>query len=134
MPLLWQVGSWSFAVILGLFLFMYLFRKYVTSLPVADGKTTDPYFLAAVPSIVVPLILQFCVLKILRGIVMKRSALDIAEDVGRDIAITTAEVAAGIVVDAIIGGSGSTSGKSSSGGGTTGGGGSFGGGGASGGF
>jgi uncharacterized membrane protein YgcG len=133
-PVLWLACSWICMILLGLFLFVFILNRSGVSFPLVAGQSTDPYFFAALASILAPLILQIVIVKILRGIIMKHSSAEIAKEVGKDVAITIAEVAVITVVDAFVGGSGSNDSQSSSSGEETGARGNFGGGGASGGY
>ncbi len=134
-PLVWLICSWACLILLGVCLFFFILKTYGVSFPIVAGQSTDPFFFAAVIGILFPLILQFFLIKILRGIVLKHSALEIAKEVGKDMAVSAVEVAAGTILDAVTGSDGTTGRlSSSSSGGTTGGGGDFGGGGASGGY
>ncbi len=130
-PLLWRILSMLAMLPLGILTFYVIFTKSGGKYPLAAGDSTDPYFFGFVFAVLVPAIVYlFIIDKVLKGIVMKRSgkavALDIAADLGKEVAIAA--------VDAVLGGSSSDNRSSSSGSGTKGGGGSFGGGGASGGF
>lgn len=129
-PLSWRIISILAMLPLGAGLFLLIFIKSGGKLPLAAGDSTDPIFFAFIFAIVLPVILYLFVIdKILTGIVTRRSgkavALDIAGDIGKEVAIAA--------VDAVLGG-GDSDDRSSSGssGGTQGGGGSTGGGGASG--
>jgi len=55
--------------------------KRAASFPIAAGQSKDPFFLAAVFGILVPILLQVYFNKILKGIVLKRSAMEIAKEV-----------------------------------------------------
>ena len=121
-------------ILFGFFLFVFILKRSGVAFPLVAGQSTDPYFFAALASILAPLILQIIIIQILRGIVLQHSTVEIAKDVGKDIAVTIAEVAAITMVDALAGGNGSTNSQSSSNGERKGEGGNFGSGGASGGY
>jgi uncharacterized membrane protein YgcG len=130
-PLLWSACSWFFMVLLGLLIFFLILRKAGVSFPIAEGQSTDPYFFGAVFAVTLPIILGITVARVLRGIVRKQSAKEIATDAAKDIAITGAAVVAETALDAVIGGgadddrssSGSSTGGGGFGGGASGGGG-----------
>ncbi|OQX13790.1 MAG: hypothetical protein BWK76_15645 [Desulfobulbaceae bacterium A2] len=119
---------------LGLALFFFMLRTSGVSFPLVAGQSTDPFFFAGVFAVIVTCLLQAIITQIFRGIVQKRTALDIAKEVGKDLAVASVTVVVGAALDAAAGGDGRTGSRSSSGGGSQGGGGSFGGGGASGSF
>jgi len=133
-PFVWLICSWFCMTIVGLFLFFFLLKRYGVSFPIAAGQNTDPYFFAGIVGILTPLIIQVFILKVFKGILLKHSALEIAREVGKDVAVTTGEIMASTVLDVLTGSSGSSSSRSSSGDRAGGGGGQFGGGGASGGY
>lgn len=130
LPLLWVAGAWLWMIILGIALFKFLLYKQGVSFPIAAGQSTDPYFFAGMAAVVVPFFLIVYVFKVMRGIIEKRSALEIAKDVGKDIAVAAAET----VIDAFSSGGGSKSGSTASGSDLRGGGGQSGGAGSSGGY
>lgn len=82
-------------ILLGVFLFNLILRKSGVSFPIAAGQSTDPFFFAAVFGILIPILLQVFVDKILKGIVLKRSFMEITKEVGRDIAATSIETLIG---------------------------------------
>lgn len=130
-PVSWRILSLLSMLPLGALIFYIIFSKSGGKYPLAAGDSTDPYFFGFVFAVLTPVIVYlFIIDKVLKGIVMKRPgkavALDIAGELGKEVAITA--------VDAVLGGSSSGDRSSSSGGGTKGGGGDFGGGGASGGY
>lgn len=130
-PISWRILSLLSMLPLGMLIFYIIFSKSGGKFPLAAGDSTDPYFFGFVFAVLMPVIVYiFIIDKILKGIVTKRSgteiALDVAEDLGKEVAIAA--------VDAVLGGSSSDNRSSSSGSGTKGGGGDFGGGGASGGY
>jgi uncharacterized membrane protein YgcG len=134
-PMLWRLLSWVSMVPLGMAVFYVIFHKSGGKFPLAAGDSTDPYFFGFIFGVLTPVIVYcFIIDKILKGIVMRRSNADIAEDIAADIAMSAAVTAAEVVLDTVAGGSSSGSSSSSSGGSTKGGGGDFGGGGASGGY
>jgi len=129
-PASWRIISLLSMLPLGWFIFITIFHRSGGKFPLAAGDSTDPYFFGSVFAVLIPAIVYIFVIdKVLRGIVSRRSgkavALDIAEDLGKEVAIA--------VVDAALGGSSAGS-SASSGSGAKGGGGEFGGGGASGGY
>ncbi|OQX19889.1 MAG: hypothetical protein BWK76_03075 [Desulfobulbaceae bacterium A2] len=129
-PLTWLLSSWLCMIGLGLLIFLGILKKTGATLPLVAGQSTDPFFFAGVAALVIPLLLLVYITKILQGIAQRRTALEIAKDVGKDLAVAVAATA----LDALSSGGGGTDNRSSSGGGNQGGGGSFGGGGASGSF
>lgn len=129
-PLLWQFCTWLGMIPVMGGCFYVLLRVNNVSFPIQAGQDTTPYFFSAVFSLLAPLLLLYYVYVIMEGIVQKRSAMDIAKDVGKDIALKGIGMAAG----ALLNSDGTTGSKSSSSENVSGGGGSFGGGGASSGF
>ncbi|MBA4373401.1 MAG: hypothetical protein C0402_11150 [Thermodesulfovibrio sp.] len=128
-PVSWRIISILAMLPLGVGIFLLIFTKSDGKFPLGAGDSTDPYFFGFIFAVLIPVIVYaFIVDKVLKGIVTKRSgkavALDIAEELGKEVAIAA--------VDAVLGGGSSSDNRSSSG--TKGGGGSFGGGGASGGY
>ena len=87
-PLLWLACSWMCMILFGFFLFVFILKRSGVSFPLVAGQSTDPYFFAALASILAPLILQIIIIKILKGIVLQHSTVEIAKDVGKDIAVT----------------------------------------------
>jgi hypothetical protein len=79
-PRVWLVCSWACMILLGVYLFFFVLKKYGVSFPIDAGQNTDPFFFAAVLGILLPLILQVILIKVLQGIVLKRSALEIAKE------------------------------------------------------
>lgn len=129
-PLLWLVCSWLCAFLFGVGLFFFILKKSGVSFPIAAGQSTDPFFFAFLTGVLAPVLLQVFVIMIMRGIVHKRSAAEIAKEV----VVTGAGMVASTLLDALSSSNGSKDNRSSSGSGDKGGGGSFGGGGASGGY
>lgn len=132
LPLWWVVCSWLGMLMLGAGLFKLMLMKQGVSFPIAAGQSTDPYFFAFLVAVIAPLLLILLLFQVLKGIIQKRSALEIAKEVGKDIAVTVVQVAAESVLDSLS--SGSSSNKASSSSDIKGGGGSSGGAGASGEF
>lgn len=130
LPFLWVAGAWLSMIILGVALFKFLLHKQGVSFPIAAGQSTDPYFFSGLAAVLVPFFLINYVFMVMRGIIQKRSAGEIAKGVGKDIAIAAAET----VLDAFSSGSDSEGGGASSGSDINGGGGQSGGAGASGGY
>lgn len=132
-PLLWRISSTLLMVPLAALTFFLLFRLSGGQFPLQAGGSTDPYFFSSIFAVLIPVLVWLAVDKIMRGIIARRSATEIAADLGKDLAQAAAVAAAEVVIDAALGGSSNrnSSSSSSSAGGK---GGQFGGGGASGGY
>ena len=134
-PIFWRIISVLLMFPLGIAIFAVIFRKSGGKFPIPEGASTDPFFFAFIFGVLIPTILYwFIVDKVLKGIAARRPTKNIAADVTKDIARSTAEMAAEVVIDSVLGGSSGDSKSSSSGSSPMGGGGEYGGGGASGGY
>jgi len=138
-PLSWRAGSWMGSLIIGAAIFALFFFK------ISRLGTPNPYhpfdpLETAVFGLVFGALGAFLIKivvidKILLRIAEKKSALEIIEEVAKEVAVIGATVAVEGVIDAATGSSGSaTNERSGSGNSSSGGGGQFGGGGASGSF
>ena len=136
-PMLWQVISWLVLIIIGAScFFLILWRSGMSfSFPVDLEQHRDTLFFSFVAGILLPLILLKVTYVLLQGLAERKSALTITNEVGKEVALTFAQLVGGIIIGALTsGGRSSSSSSSSSDEGSSGGGGSFGGGGASGSF
>lgn len=134
-PMSWQIVSWLVLTTVGLICFLLILWRSGVSYPVDLERHRDTLFFSFLAGIVLPLILLKVTYVLLQGLAERKSALAITTEVGKEVALTFAQLVVGIITEALTGGGrSSNSNSSSSGKGNSGGGGSFGGGGASGSF
>jgi uncharacterized membrane protein YgcG len=134
-PMAWQLVSWLVLTAIGLACFFLILWRSGVTLPVDLERHRDTLFFSFLAGILLPAILLKIAYVLLQGLAERKSALAITNEVGKEVALTFAQLVWGIIIEALTGGGRSSgSSSSSSGKGGSGGGGSFGGGGASGGF
>jgi uncharacterized membrane protein YgcG len=128
-PFVWRALALAAMLPIGLGIFYFGVHRAGVSIPITE-KDRDPIFFSFLFAVAIPVFIYSIIKLVMRNILLKKSAGDIAKEVAKDVAAAVAVTA----VDALVGSGGERDSRtgSTSSSGTQGGGGDFGGGGASG--
>jgi hypothetical protein len=103
-PFWWWIIAWICIGLLGFVIFIAILRHYGVSFPMVAGQSTDPFFFATLAAVIIPVLLLCYIEKVFRSMAQKRSIGQIVKDIAKEMAVDSAKVAAGAVLDALIGG------------------------------